>query len=262
METESGTPVIHAATSFVLSFRFLDQYRNALNDISGVFIQISIEDKNPQSAVLWGPRIAEIKNGTAILPGLSISQPGPINLFLSAKTDQILGRHQYMSYDREETPSVVYSIHGRRRITSIRISVEEDPQKPSSGPCLFVFKEAMCPYSLTERDAEVLHPLHRSRLPTQRYLELFSCASVFENWNVAVFPEKHSNLIDGFSIEYRTGIDAIWTSVSLPTIEWSHLELLGINTMSPSQKEVRRAYYKKSLLVYSQKNCFRSLTFL
>jgi hypothetical protein len=250
LETGSGTSTVHSGKSFALSFRFSDQYRNALTDVSGVFVQIGIEDKNPQSAVLWGTRIAEIRNGTAKFSGLSISQPGPINLFLSVKSDQQTGRHLYISYDNSDKLPVGYTIDGRRRISSIRVSVVKDPNKPSSGPCLFVFSDAMCPYSLTEGDAESLYPLYRSRLSTARYLTLLSCASILEDWNVAFLPKQQSNLVDGFSIEYRAGIDAIWTSVSLPSIDWSHLELLGIKTLNASHKEIRRAYYKKSLLVH------------
>jgi len=271
LETENGGHLLVVGSPFTVTFRFSDQWRGSLSDLSSVFVQAGIDDKNPQGAVLWGQRTAEIINGTARFSRLTITQPGALSLYVSVQSNQKIGRHQFFTYGNSESDPV----NLRRRVGAVALSVIEDTSKPATAPCLFVFSEATCPAFLSEENVEALYPLQRSTVSPSRYLSMLLCAPVLQEWNVLHWTHQATGSVSSLVLEYRTGlyksivysvftpneyerymsrffmkgIDAIWTSIGLPTPDSPHLERLGIESSQPSPKEIRRAYYKKSLLV-------------
>jgi hypothetical protein len=72
---------------------------------------------------------------------------------------------------------------------------------------------------------------------------MLSCRSVYELWAVV-----SSTLPSGETyVQYRYGIDAIWTGKGLPREEMSYFERLDLPETVTDVKEVRRAYHRKSL---------------
>ena len=63
----------------------------------------------------------------------------------------------------------------------------------------------------------------RSYLPVHFYFRLLHCAGTFATWHVSLFKGQ-----SGFWVEYRNGIDAIWTGKSLPRYEDTFEERLGL----------------------------------
>merc|ERR1711907_313196 len=63
----------------------------------------------------------------------------------------------------------------------------------------------------------------RSYLPVHFYFRLLHCAGTFATWHVSLFKGQ-----SGFWVEYRNGIDAIWTGKSLPRYEHTFEERLGL----------------------------------
>ena len=52
-----------------------------------------------------------------------------------------------------------------------------------------------------------------------------------------------------FWVEYRQGIDSIWTGKGLPSPDQTPLQMLGLDEeRNLTKKEVKRAYYRQSLL--------------
>jgi hypothetical protein len=104
----------------------------------------------------------------------------------------------------------------------------------------------------------------RVTLPAaSHYLQILSCTGVFHDWRVQLW--SHFNLLSAdtsnstatapffhhFFFEFKAGVESIWTGVDLPSADMVYEERLGILLGSQvTQKELRRAYYRKSLLVH------------
>lgn len=120
------------------------------------------------------------------------------------------------------------------------LNVLPDPVLGSStGICTFLFREGMTgaselPYVAMENDNSDstsgnsatlgTGPLTiRSYLPIERYLKTIYCLDIMQKWHVSSYQTA-----SGFWIEYRNGIDAIWTGRGLPVREQTFEERLDL----------------------------------
>lgn len=100
------------------------------------------------------------------------------------------------------------------------------------------------------------YPRIRGYLNKELFYQTLSCLDTLMGWYVTVQVNN-----DGSSIlEYKSGIDSIWTGIGLPRMEMSYEERLGLDTIDSisgskdsssekgyNKKQLRRAYYKMSL---------------
>ena len=200
---------------FELTLQVYDQWGEAMVT-SGAVITVSINSNNKQGAVLWGIRSNTTVHGILHLHRLSVSLPGPVELKV---------------------------VHEGVAIALFQLAVKEDPNTISSLPCVDVFRHATCLRG-TELDVQSEFPRERGYLDSSMYMHVISCQAVLRTWyvNVVLLP-------DGCTwIEYKKGIDSIWTGAGFPKIEASPIDRLELSMLNTSTKNVKRAYYKKSLM--------------
>ena len=268
--TEDNDIEVTAGRRFLIWFELLDQWgRKFLDEERDYMFSVSLNANNPQGAVLWGLRSNYSQNGVLQLNSVVISQPGPVQLRVSTRP-----------YSAGAGPLKI--------IESFNLVVKEDESAAATAPCVYVFKEAFCPAGTDEGDWIAEFPRIRSFAPAapaaaggvghnSNYFRNIQCAGdVLAAWHVNAYLQPDG----GMWVEYRLGIDAIWTGIGMPKMEMGAEERLGLIGLSnrlpaaaataaatadeakigavagkkPSraqerqaQKELRRAYYRKSL---------------
>lgn len=281
MYTEDNDVEITAGRRFLVWFQVLDQWgRFFRDDLQEYMFSASINANNGQGAVLWGLRsnytsTAADAPGRLELNSLVISQPGPVEFRLSVRRFPSAASAAADATDPKRT-SATPSPEPLRVVQTFRLMVKEDPAVAETAPCMFVFLRAQCPSGTDAADWEAEFPRTRSYSPAaDNYMQNILCAGdVLQAWHVNAY------LMPGGSmwVEYRMGIDSIWTGIGMPKMEMGPEERLGLfdsyqrhvaaarassdaadgeksNKQSKksrkqerlAQKELRRAYYRKSL---------------
>lgn len=228
----SGVKVIHfmsedykqeatAGKMFSLHFQLFDQWNQKL-EFSSIeeerTLSASINDNNPQGAVLWGIRSNVTHRGVLELNRLMISQPGKVSFKLAGS-------------------------RGADSIAVFSLNVKEDPTTRNTAFCVSFFRSLSCPGDMHEEDWVSYFPRTKGYIESSRFYEVFSCAETLNKWHVGVFPNP-SGLI---WLDYRAGIESIWTGINLPRMEMSFEQRLEIGSTGAKLKDIRRAYYRKSL---------------
>jgi hypothetical protein len=85
-----------------------------------------------------------------------------------------------------------------------KLEVRNDPSITEASPFMLVFKNSFCS---VERDWIEYFPKTRSYLNSKYYLQNIYCQEKLRDWFVDAF----LNVDGSMWIEYRVGIDAIWT---------------------------------------------------
>jgi hypothetical protein len=263
-----GAPEIVAGKRFSIVFEVYDQYYQLFTSPSSSsastssslahnpILKISINENNQQSAVIWGNRLNSTNLGSGLLSfhHLVISQPGKVEITISQLlTDE----------ERNEETSHLHHRPIRRRdhaivINSFQITIQEDPRMVLTRPCIYVFASSVCPSSILGEDYDSLFPMTRQYLSSSLYLANVQCF----NESLSLMRVTSYLQSDGSMwIEYRLGLDSIWTGIGLPTIEMAPTERLGLLIPSVDElkardaegekkkvlKVIKRAYYRASL---------------
>lgn len=194
----------------------------------GVSVRVSINDNNPQGAVLWGAKGNTTSTGVASFPALLVTQPGVV--------------------------TVRVAVGGGRAVFSFLLTVRPDERLRYAHHCMALFRQGVCPLASSnaaqERaDAENRFPVVRTALPLRsHYLLALTCRDVFATWFVSSFVSaaqtadntttstSRSGASSGGGVslgpwlffEYRAGIDAIWTGVGLPSSDQAPGARLGL----------------------------------
>lgn len=203
-----GSVEITAGQPFLLEMQLFDQWNQKLNrHDDNYLISVSINSNNPQGAVLWGVRSNRTYSGNAKLSRLVISQSGPVELKVF---------YHEIEASTNRTSLVVLGL--------FRMNVHEDPSSISLQLCSFIFREGQCISATSSSDWLQSYPkFHAEFIPNYLY-RLVSCADTFSAWNITLNTQP-----GGFSrIEYRRGMESIWTGIGLPSIEMSNMQKLGL----------------------------------
>lgn len=253
---------VTAGRRFSLWFEVLDQWNqryfpSPTNSGSGRMIKISINENNANDAVLWGIRSNSTgKDGLLFYHSLIVSMAGQVEVKLTLLP----------SLERIGSSS---SSNVAKVIGSFQLLVHEDPIAQQIAPCLHLFNQGQCPAGIPAWVAESAFPMVRSRSPPSQYMANLLCYYHQENDGGLQHWDIKARLIhDGsLHVEYRLGIDSIWSGIGLPRPEMSPAERLGLflsaadhdssssgdsNNSSSSNKKslakrVKRAYYRSSL---------------
>lgn len=199
----------------------------------------SINDNNVQGAVLWGVRSNSSVHGRVCLHHLVVSKPGPVDLKISVYNGNggmAAGQAGYGKAVPQTTPLYL-----------TKMTVLENEEMKHTSKCTFVFTDGQCPRatSLTEVEqwqsgGTTVHGMVSSSL----LYEALGCSALWDTWHV----KSHVLATSGqVWFQYRNGINAIWTGLDLPREEMSAYQRLAIPE-SASAREVRRAYYRQSLV--------------
>ena len=230
IQSLAETGKVTAGKQFSVNFDIYDQWGSLyLDDIKNprYTFTVSINDNNEQGAILWGTRRNSSLHGALTFSTLVLSQPGQIEFKVNYKDS-----HQNQK-------------HNSTMIFLIRVKVYSDPDTVKVAPCVYLFKESLCPVGGFEDDWNNPFPRVTSYIPPKRYLDNLFCQDLVKSWHVDL-----NVLTDGSChATYRSGIDAIWTGIGLPRVEMTPSERLGLpaNLSNSSHREIKRAYYKKSL---------------
>lgn len=254
-----GAPVPTAGVSFSLTITLVDQFGSEFESYSnedeqegdvseaaeceaaGNILSASLDEGNEQGAVLWGLRSNKTTCDTFHLSNLVISQPGEVQVKVAYAPGSEAGKNK-------EKGSV--GAGGGGALALFYLKVLPDPILGSStGLCTFLFREGMTgstqlPSSVamaasgggdgdgdeeggnqsrSSASADAGPSIIRSYIPSARYLKMIYCSPTMHKWHVSAFNTTH-----GFWIEYRNGVDAIWTGKGLPKYEQSFEERLGL----------------------------------
>lgn len=171
-------------------------------------LYVSINDNNPQGAVLWGHRHNHTSSdGWISFDFLMISQPGVVELKV------------YRLVEGE-----------KKQLGLFRLEVRENPEEKSSHHCLQVFHSQQCSSQGSQIDHEAEFPKVRGWLSSSWMHLMLSCQDMMTSWGV--FSQTLGN---GDSwIEYKLGIDSIWTGVGFPDEDMPHEDRLEL---SPKKEE-------------------------
>lgn len=253
--TEDNDIEITAGRRFSLWFDVFDQFDQPFQPIiissepqsypeesngeqTEVLLKASINENNPQGAVLWGLRSNSTHNGVLQFSSLVVSQPGVVEFKISFP------------------PTTMHKKDKGKVLASFKLVVKPDPRIEKTAPCLYVFHRSQCPSDAREDDWISYFPNIRSFSPSTHYLHNIYCSDDhgLKTWQV----NSHLNANGAMWVEYRHGIDAIWTNIGLPRMEMSPEERLGvslpsnINNLSRTARKnltklIKRGYYKMSL---------------
>lgn len=272
--TEDNDIVITAGRRFAVWFEIYDQFDQLYDGPQNeLLIRATLNELNPQGAVLWGLRSNHSVNGILQLNSLVISQPGDVEFKL------LLPIASPMDTAGKSTSRTKTQV-----LTSFKLKVRSDPRLEETAPCMFIFMSPQCEYQspsrkqskyrvgMSQQDKDALKryhtqlendwnsyfPMMRSYISPQNYLLNLHCSGKngLSTWHVNPYMS-----VDGsMHVEYRAGIDSIWTNVNLPRAEMTNLQRLQLSAsafddydnMSRGQKKaliktIKRAYYKQSL---------------
>jgi hypothetical protein len=246
---QHGAPYVTTGQRFGFEGDLYDQWDGKIEDgyhvpREGWLVSISVNENNEQGAVLWGTRSNRTSQGIVYFDNLVINKPGKIEVKVQL-FNTILTRDS--SLPLSETLKVT--------LTVFTLIVHEDPDQIGAFTCTFVFGVSMCSTGDDEEElAKAIFPRIRSIIDDSLFMSTVACSEILHQWNISTYITPNGDVL----VEYRQGIDAVWTGYEYPTIEMSYEERLGLdrnllgknsNLSSKSiQKEIRRAYYKKSLL--------------
>lgn len=232
-----GSAEAMAGKWFRLQLQLFNQWGQKMVGVNDVRVIASINENNPQGAVLWGTTSNSSVDGRVSLDHLVISQPGPVEIkisYISSKSSSSLTTSKKKGLDE-----------GRVTLLLTRLTVVPNPEMEASENCLFLFTSLICPAPAHQSDTnlwEFSFPNEIGFLPSHLYLKVLSCRSVFDLWAIT-----SSTLPSGETfVQYRYGIDAIWTGKGLPRVDMSYYDRLEIPE-TDDMKEIRRAYHRKSL---------------
>jgi hypothetical protein len=154
--------------------------------------------------VLWGIRSNSSTSGVLQLNNLIISQPGLIEFKIAYKI------RNYNNFFQDNINNNNNNNNNNNTTTILEIfklEVKNDPSITEASPSMFVFKNSFCPITSIERDWIEYFPKTRSYLNSTYYLQNIYCQEKLRDWFVDAF----LNVDGSMWIEYRVGIDAIWT---------------------------------------------------
>lgn len=218
MLTEDNDVEVTAGRRFLLWFDLFDQWGGRfLDPRREVMFSASINGNNPQGAVMWGLRSNYSSNGVLQLNSLVISQPGAVEFKVSFR--DVSGSAQ-----TEGGPTAEYQRKDLQHLQVFRLAVKEDPVVANASPCVYVFQHATCPVEVPAADWEAEFPRIRSYTPPRRYAQNIDCAASVGVWHV----DAWLGLDGSMWVEYRLGVDAIWTGVGMPRMEMSFPERLDL----------------------------------
>lgn len=209
--------------------RFIDPNQEHL-------FSVSLNSNNPQGALLWGIRSNYSYEGVLQLNNLVISQSGPIELKVSIK-DIISSSSSSSNHDRDRNDDKRLKL-----VEVFHLIVQEDPVLVNTAPCLYVLKTGFCPSGTPAADWESEFPRIRSYVSPRHYLlNAFCSADTLQTWYV------DATLIPDGSlwVEYRLGIDSIWTGIGMPRIEMNPEERLGLYDVSTDSSRVLKHHYQQ-----------------
>jgi hypothetical protein len=265
----TGGPVLSAQT-----------YRSSNQNNDGWFMSVSINENNVQGAVLWGTRTNYTSTQTGLVQfnNLVITQPGTVEF--------------KVWYYKHSEDSSIKNGDNKVALAVFYLKVLENPMQAHTELCTFVFRQASTPSFLDEEDYLSTFPRVVGQFPSIYYPRLFACSPILDLWNVSVrvgaqvpssasipsqlnwtddahsLPNQttdghHVPVIDRmFYVEYRQGMDSVWTGTDFPSIEMNFVQRLSLDTevdacrhhqtdtdsVCFSLKQLKRAYYRKSLL--------------
>mmetsp|Transcript_19725 Transcript_19725/g.32966 ORF Transcript_19725/g.32966 Transcript_19725/m.32966 type:complete len:1119 (+) Transcript_19725:127-3483(+) len=219
---ENGIDII-AGQRFSLWLELLDQFGRAFEDpLQEYMFSASLNSNNPQGATLWGLRSNYSTAGVLQLDYLVISQPGPVELKISVRDSSS------SSGGSMETASSVSSSVLVKLVEVFHLNVQEDPVIANAAPCIYVLKDSMCPADTLGSDWDADFPRVRSYssgTKNNNYLRNIVCAGeALSAWHV----DSHLNADGSLWIDFRMGVDSIWTGVGMPRMEQSPEERLGL----------------------------------
>jgi hypothetical protein len=236
---------------FRLEFQLWNQWGQKMNGVNDVRVLVTINVNNPQGAVLWGTTSNSSLDGRVAFDHLIVSQPGTVEL----KVLTVQAKEATPSSSPSTAPSRSSFSKGQRvpyhipTLLLTRLIVQPNPELIASQNCLFVFTSLTCPVpsestgTADRTQWEYTFPNEIGFLSSNYYLLMLSCSSVFDLWAVLSSP-----LPSGVTyVQYRYGIDSIWTGNGLPREEMSFHERLDLSETTTDLKEIRRAYHRKSL---------------
>lgn len=229
--------------SFSLEMQLFNQWGEKMQGQQGNGVRViaSINANNQQGAVLWGIRSNSSVNGIVVMSSLVISQPGDVELKISTTRDEP------MPSASDQNPKTSKPME-KKTLSISKVTVYDNPRMKNSHYCLFVFDEAMCPAVYSKEEVaqwEDTFPKVVGVLSSDQVMMALSCSDIFSTWAVQLF------LLPAWSgymqIQYRYGVDAVWTGHGLPSEEMSFYQRLGLPEGTNKTKLIRRAYHKKSL---------------
>jgi hypothetical protein len=255
MWTEENDIEIVAGVRFSLLFEIYDQYNQLLTRAPHSaevvpLLKISINENNNQGAVLWGNRLnATNEKGFLLYENLIISKPGKLEVSVSipsSEEERIIQQHG--KNNRKSSPR--RSAH--RVINSFFLTVKENPRFVHIRPCLYVFEDSFCPIDSSENDYNSLFPMTRHFLPSSFYMQNIHC---FNESLQSMRVQSFLNVDGSMWVEYKLGIDSIWTNIGLPSLEMAPTERLQLILPEREDGEdsrkiiklIKRAYYRSSL---------------
>ena len=234
----------------------MDQFGRRFIDLNEEHLfSVSLNSNNPQGALLWGIRSNYSYEGVLQLNNLVISQSGPIELKVSIK--------DISSSRSGSSSSSSSSNHGRdstddkrlKLVEVFHLIVQDDPVLVNTAPCLYVLKTGFCPSGTPATDWESEFPRIRSYVSSRHYLlNAFCSADTLQIWYVDATMTPDGSLW----VEYRLGIDSIWTGIGMPRIEMNPEERLGLYDVSADTSRVLRHQHQENKVNVTITNSSRS----
>jgi hypothetical protein len=164
--------------------------------------------------VLWGIRSnysSTSGDGLLQLNSLVISQAGEVDFKISVSSRS--GAVPTATSSGAGSGTSSRSSSQPQLVEVFRIVVAEDPVVASAAPCIYVLQQTQCPAGAnTPAEWESEFPRTRSYTPADgaHFLRNVHCAGVgLDEWHVGAFLSADGSLW----VEYRMGIDSLWTGV-------------------------------------------------
>ena len=98
LEAENNEISVTAGQWFSLLVKCYDSFGVPLDDSNGDYLSIGIDEKNEQGAVMWGGILNSTQQGFVTFNRLVITQPGPVNIFISHSTPHTNRRRKINSF--------------------------------------------------------------------------------------------------------------------------------------------------------------------
>mmetsp|Transcript_4723 Transcript_4723/g.8910 ORF Transcript_4723/g.8910 Transcript_4723/m.8910 type:complete len:758 (-) Transcript_4723:84-2357(-) len=236
---------IIAGHFFSLSLSMIDQWGALMSGTDHESIRVIVEVERSHvddaGAVLFGTRWNSSDDGSITFRRLMVTQPGPIQLKISMEDESL----RSSSTSLPDGPRVL--------LFKFLVHAAENPDMGSSDQCLFVFDTIQSPVLHTQSEVDAWYNAPSNvvigRLPSSNILAILSCSEVFKSWAVTVHvsPIVSSSQGDIIDIQFRSGIESVWTGRGLPRSEMNSYARLDIPLGCTDSKRIRSAYHKKSL---------------
>jgi hypothetical protein len=140
---------------------------------------------------------------------------------------------------------VAFKIAANRGVDSVAIfslDVKEDPATRNTAMCASFFRVLSTSIDTRESQWVSYFPRTKGYVESSMLFDALFCMDTFSKWHVNAIPHPSGTVW----FDYKTGIDAIWTGINLPRMEQPFEVRLDVTSVAKI-KDVRRAYYKKSL---------------